>query len=314
MFHGMEYVYEVYKEKSFSKAAEKMFISQPSLSATVKRVEEKVGYPIFDRSTKPLGLTELGKEYILAAEQILAIQSDFDNLVNNWGSLKTGKLVLGGSNLFSSWFFPKLMSEFAHIYPQIELILIEDNSTVLAKMLQDGELDILLDYGIQDDKLFQKKLYKKEHLLLAVPVDFEINKKLRDYQISQQDIIDLKFLDASVPSVPLENFAKEPFALMKPNNDTRKRAMKICRSFGFTPRIVLELDQQTTSYNVASSGLGISFLGNTLVSMVPNNPHVVYYKLPLDISERGLFFNWKSGRYMTRAMEEFLKLACKENG
>ena len=314
MFHGMEYVYEVYKEKSFSKAAEKMFISQPSLSATIKRVEEKVGYPIFDRSTKPLGLTELGKEYIRAAEQILTIQSDFDNLVNNWGALKTGKLVLGGSNLFSSWIFPKLMSEFAHIYPQIELILIEDNSTVLAKMLQDGSLDILLDYGIQDDKLFQKKLYTKEHLLLAVPVNFEINKKLQDYQISQQDIIDLKFLDASVPSVPLGNFAKEPFALMKPNNDTRKRAMKICRSFGFTPHIVLELDQQTTSYNVASSGLGISFLGNTLVSMVPNNPNVVYYKLPLDMSERGLYFNWKSGRHITRAMEEFLKLACKENG
>ena len=64
MFQGMEYVYEVYKEKSFSKAARKMFISQPSLSANVKRVEQKLGYPIFDRSTKPLELTEFGKNYI----------------------------------------------------------------------------------------------------------------------------------------------------------------------------------------------------------------------------------------------------------
>ena len=76
MFQGMEYVYEVYKEKSFSKAAKKMFISQPSLSATVKRVDEKVGYPIFDRSTKPLGLTELGRQYIQSVEQILSVQSD----------------------------------------------------------------------------------------------------------------------------------------------------------------------------------------------------------------------------------------------
>ena len=53
MFQGMEYVYEVYLEKSFSKAAEKLFISQPSLSANVKRVEHHIGYPIFDRSTKP---------------------------------------------------------------------------------------------------------------------------------------------------------------------------------------------------------------------------------------------------------------------
>ena len=51
MFQGMEYIYEVYKEKSFSKAAAALFISQPSLSANVKRVENRIGYPIFDRST-----------------------------------------------------------------------------------------------------------------------------------------------------------------------------------------------------------------------------------------------------------------------
>lgn len=312
MFQGMEYVYEVYKEKSFSKAAKKMFISQPSLSATVKRVEEKVGYPIFDRSTKPLCLTELGKAYIQSVEQILSVKSDFYNFVNNWGSLKTGKLILGGSNLFSSWVFPALMSEFAHIYPQVEIVLLEERSAVLAKKLQDGDVDMMLDYGVQDDKLFERKLYKKEHLLLAVPRDFDINQKLQEFQISLTDIKTRKFLDQDIPSVPLETFAKEPFILMKPDNDTRKRAMKICRSFGFTPRIVLELDQQMTSYNVTSSGLGISFLGDTLVSMVPENSRVVYYKLPLDISERGLYFNWKSGRYMSRAMEEFLKLACGE--
>ena len=57
MFQGMEYVYQVYKDKSFSKAAANLFISQPSLSANVKRVEKKVGFPIFERSTKPLSLS-----------------------------------------------------------------------------------------------------------------------------------------------------------------------------------------------------------------------------------------------------------------
>ena len=71
MFQGMEYVYQVYKDKSFSKAAANLFISQPSLSANVKRVEKKVGFPIFDRSTKPLSLTECGKEYIRCVEEIL---------------------------------------------------------------------------------------------------------------------------------------------------------------------------------------------------------------------------------------------------
>ena len=83
MFQGMEYVYEVYKEKSFSKAAANLFISQPSLSANVKRVENRIGYPIFDRSTKPLGLTECGKEYIRCVEEILGIHRSFSAFIHD---------------------------------------------------------------------------------------------------------------------------------------------------------------------------------------------------------------------------------------
>ena len=99
MFQGMEYVYEVYKEKSFSKAAQNLFISQPSLSANVKRIEKKVGYPIFDRSTKPMGLTECGEKYIQCVEKMHAVEMEFSNFVNDWIGLKTGSLILGGSSL-----------------------------------------------------------------------------------------------------------------------------------------------------------------------------------------------------------------------
>ena len=100
MFQGMEYIYEVYKEKSFSKAAANLFISQPSLSANVKRIEKRIGYPIFDRSTKPLQLTECGEKYIQAVERIMDIQKNFSDFVQDWGELKTGSLSIGGSNFF----------------------------------------------------------------------------------------------------------------------------------------------------------------------------------------------------------------------
>ena len=73
MFQGMHYIYAVYKEGSFSKAAKSLFISQPSLSATVKRIEEKIGYPVFDRSTKPLQLTEPGVQYIRTVEKLMSV-------------------------------------------------------------------------------------------------------------------------------------------------------------------------------------------------------------------------------------------------
>ncbi len=58
MFHGMNYVMEVYKEQSFSKAAQNLYISQPALSAAIKKIEKKIGAPLFDRSVSPIQLTE----------------------------------------------------------------------------------------------------------------------------------------------------------------------------------------------------------------------------------------------------------------
>ena len=77
MFRNREYVYAVYKEMSFSRAAEKLFISQPALSAMVKKVEKRIGSPIFDRSCSPIRLTNCGKEYISCIEQIMDVEYQF---------------------------------------------------------------------------------------------------------------------------------------------------------------------------------------------------------------------------------------------
>jgi len=308
MFRGMEYVYAVYKEKSFSKAAEKLFISQPSLSANVKREEQCVGYPIFDRSTKPLGLTEPGKKYIETVEKILSMQNEFSEYIDDLGDLKTGKLVLGGSSLYSSWVLPPLMGQFAKKYPQVQLELIEETTVNLRKMLQNGEIDFLLDNCELEDEIFERQLYRKEYLVLAVPKHFKINDGLEEFQISVESIRELSFLRELVPSVDLSLFAREPFILLKPENDTRIRAMELCKQCEFTPNVVFELDQQMTSYNITCSGMGISFISNTLISKVPESSDVVYYKLGDKLSCRNLYFYWKRNSYFSRVMQEFLRL------
>lgn len=309
MFQGMEYVYAVYQEKSFSKAAQKLFISQPSLSATVKRVEQKVGYPIFDRSTKPLSLTECGEKYISAVEKIMAVENEFVDFINDWGELKTGSLVLGGSSLFSSWILPQIMGAFSRKYPLVKIALVEENTSGLEKLLQSGSVDLVMDNCLLDSSVFDRCEYREEHLLLAVPGIFSINEKLQGYGISAEDIRKGIFLNPEVPGVPLEYFEKEPFILLKPDNDTGKRAMNLCQDHGFTPNVVFELDQQQTAYNVTCSGLGISFVSDTLVSLGTDNPNVIYYKLEGKDNTRKLFFYWKKGRYFSRVMEEFLKTA-----
>ena len=147
MFQGMEYVYEVYKERSFSKAAANLFISQPSLSANVKRIEKKIGYPIFDRSTKPLGLTECGQHYIDAVEHIMQVENGFHDFVNDWSNLKTGQLILGGSSFFSSWVLPPLIGEFSRKYPLVKPLLLEENTATLAQYLWRFALSGRTSYG-----------------------------------------------------------------------------------------------------------------------------------------------------------------------
>ena len=76
----------------------------------------------------------------------------------------------------------------------------------------------------------------------------------------------------------------------------------------FHPRVLFELDQQMTSYNVTCSGMGISFIGDLLISLVPPNPNVVYYRLEEKDSLRNIYFYWKKGRYISHTMSAFLDL------
>lgn len=110
MFRGMRYVYEVYLERSFSRAARKLYISQPSLSAAVKKEENEAGFAIFDRSTSPLQLTELGQKYIRTVEALMHIEAEFQNDIENINGLRSGSLCIGGTNLFASFILPEPLS------------------------------------------------------------------------------------------------------------------------------------------------------------------------------------------------------------
>ena len=101
---GMEYVYEVYREKSFSKAAANLYISQPSLSSMVKKVETRLGFPVFDRSTTPIGLTELGQAYIKSVERIMGVQNEFEQFLADRTSGNSGAVAIGATALFALLF------------------------------------------------------------------------------------------------------------------------------------------------------------------------------------------------------------------
>lgn len=308
MFVWKKYVYEVYKERSFTKAAQNLYISQPSLSARIKKIEEIVGEPLFDRSTTPLQLTEVGKVYIEAAEEITQIEQRVENYINDLAGLKTGNLAVGASTLFAAYVVPSLITQFNQKFPDVHIQLIEGNTAELEEMLGSNALDFVIDNYHYDSILYNKELYCEENILLAVPKHFAINEELGMYQLSYKNIKNKNYLNQKYPAVPLGRFADLPFIMLTQGNDTRTRGDRLCRNVGFKPNIVLEFNQQSTAYMASSTQLGATFISDILVSQLPTFENLVYYKLDGEEAKRKVFFYYKTHKYKTRVMEEFIRM------
>ena len=308
MFTWKHYVLEVYKEKSFSKAAQNLYISQPSLSARIKKIEERIGAPLFDRSTNPLKLTETGKIYIEAAEEIGRIEQNVENSINNLNTLHSGHLSIGASNLFAAYALPGLISSFKKKYPNVTIQLTEGNTTALESMLSDNSLDLVIDNYHYDSTLYNREHYCRESILLAVPKSFSVNQKLEEYQLSYMEIREKNYRPEKMVPTSLSDFSQIPFIMLTPGNDTRLRGDKLCREYGFHPDIILELNQQATAYMAASTQLGATFISDLLVSRLPSFENLVYYRLKGENAWRDVFFYYKKNKYMTKAMEEFISM------
>ncbi len=306
MFTNMTYVYEVYKERSFSKAALNLYISQPALSAAVKKIETKIGMPIFERSTNPIQLTECGEKYIKTIEAIMDLENNFSAEVENLGDLHTGRLVVGGSNLFASFLLPPIIAKFKSTHPNVEISLVEHHTASLEKRLFEGTVDVIIDNLEFSRETYEKISYSEEFLLLAVPAPFLTNMNINS-GLSAQDI--KNGLHKSSQGVDVSIFKDLPFIFLRSYNDTRERAQKICSEYGFTPNVALKLNQQITSYHITDFGMGISFISDTLIQKIAPSDNITYFNIDSPLAKRSVHFHYKKNKYCTNAMRAFFEIA-----
>ncbi len=102
MFQSKDYIYEIYRCGSFSAAARNLYITQPAISIAVKKEEQELGQPIFERSSSRILLTDAGRAYIDAVEKLHRIEEDLKVYCNDLSNLKTGALRIGASSFFLS--------------------------------------------------------------------------------------------------------------------------------------------------------------------------------------------------------------------
>ncbi|MBO5939560.1 MAG: LysR family transcriptional regulator [Clostridia bacterium] len=311
MFKNKEYILAIAREGGFSKAAEKLYISQPSLSASVKRIEEKVSLPIFDRTTSPITLTEVGKKYVHHALEMERMEREFESYINDHVNLLSGEIKIGGSSLFSSFMLPAMISEFHQKYPHVDIKIFENNTKNLIRELSEGNLDIIIDNAIIKNENITSILYTSETILLAVPTTFKANQKLKRFAFSADDVKENKHLSADC-AIALEAFSEEPFILLNSENDTGKRADLLFKKHKMTPNIPFRLDQQMTAYHISCSGMGISWVSDTLIKKIASNKAICYYKLTDPEITRNIYFYQKSNPYHSIACQKFLEYNTKQ--
>lgn len=303
LLHEMNYVYEVYRQRSFTKAAQALYIAQPSLSQMVRKAEARIGAPIFDRSTSPIGVTELGRAYIRAAEQVLQIEADLQQYLDDTEKCLTGALTLGGTTFFTSYVLPPLVSAYSERYPGVELRLHEAHTGQLKQELQEGTLDFALDNTLLDPAIYEAVEIQTEQVILAVPRALPVNEKAAAFRLSAKELP-----QAGAPCVPLELFADTPFLLLKEGNDTRSRAEQLCAQAGFEPKIRLALDQQLAAYNLAGYGLGAAFISDTLALSAPPDERLCFYRIDSPDAVRTISLFYKRTRALTAPMRALLTM------
>jgi DNA-binding transcriptional LysR family regulator len=277
MFHYKDYIYAIYQERSFSKAAQKLYVSQPWLSSVVKKVEQEIQAPLFDRSTTPISLTEAGRYYIEQTEKVIAIEratrAHFRTLANGT------QLHIGSSMFFCTYVLPRLMEEFKALYPQIVLYFTEGDNQALTQKLLEHKLDFFLEVEPLEGSKFQSIAWSTEELVLAVPARLSINQTLEAYRYTFNELLKRDEPGGRKPPVPLRAFEAEPFLMLTPGNDSYTRGMELCRHADFTPRVSAFLTQMMTAYYLVCEGQGVAFLRSTIPEYVIPTDSVFFYQL-----------------------------------
>lgn len=308
MFSKYEYVYALYRERSFTKAAQKLFISQPSLSVAIKNIEKQVGAPLFDRTSGNVTPTQIGKEYILAAEKIMSVEDDFKNRINDIYSLDTGEISVGGTNYLCSYVLPQVINRFSSLYPKIKVMLTEANSHTLSNLLYEEQLDVVIDSFCSVPEGFEGEELAKEKILLCLPSDRELNNSLSPFAFRPSDIHDGLLNAADTPTIPIKAFENEGFVLLKNGNDMYERAKDIFERGGIAPQIKFSVDQLNISYALADSGMGACFVTDTLLKYLKPSENILLYNVDKDCY-RTLYIANKKSKYRTTAMSEFIRIA-----
>ena len=249
-FREFEYMLAVAEQRSVTKAARELHISQPALSHYIRGVEEELGVKLFDRSTSPMSLTFAGERYVESARRILMEGNRLMKELRDINQHMTGRLRIGTSRDRASYMMPRLLPRFCEKYPGIEVEVYTQSGQKLTEALIEGRVDLLLlpataitlrKHG-ETSALAAQKIYTDEMLLAARAGTMPESARLAPGVVRVEALADMDFF------------------LMYQEHAARSFCDDFFRRHRIRPKIRMEFASNISSYRMAAAGMGVTIV------------------------------------------------------
>ncbi len=260
------YIKTIAEEKSISKAAAKLFLSQPSLSQCISRIETELELKLFNRSTTGLSTTYAGERYLNMANQVLKLYKDFEAEISDINHLNMGRLDIGITTHLASYLLPKLLPRYRALYPNISICITEESSSVLEDMVISGKIDFAVMHThplITQNNTLNHTVIRHDPFLLVAPNTLSTTNTTEPYPM-----IDSAFLK------------EQDFIMVSPGRRIRQVADIILLNAGVTPKITLTTQSFETARRFASTGMGVTLLPQAYLSIFPGEFPTKLFRLP----------------------------------
>jgi DNA-binding transcriptional LysR family regulator len=259
-FRELTYITAVAEERSVTEAAKRLYISQPSLSYIISKVEQDLGVRLFDRKTNPLSLTYAGEIYVEHAREILRIRDNMRRELTDIGHGKKGRINIGIPNERAGYMLSRVMPLFRQQYPNMEIRLQESRSSEIIRNLLIDKIGFAVLPGDKSDLppgLKAERIYREN--LYVVAGDGVVREEDLVQEETGEGRKPLKAMSAAgipMPVVRLQNLKDRPFIIVKEGTFIRRRMEDIFREAGFFPKEIMEVANCISAVQLARAGLG----------------------------------------------------------
>ncbi|QSE74601.1 LysR family transcriptional regulator [Aeromonas media] len=287
---ALRYFVELVREKSFTRASEKLFVTQPTISKMIRSMEEELGQPLLNREGHSFTLTDSGQVLFARGQLILAQMQQLEAELADLQSLQHGRLALGIPPMVGH-VYADLIRAYRSRYPKVELSIVEYGGRRIEQAVLEGELDLAITMLPT----------KEEGALSALELD------CYPIQVVLPDLPRWRVCS----EIRLGDLKEEPFLLYTQAFTLSERLEQACQQAGFVPQVAARSSQWDFLTAMVRSGMGVAFLPEPICRRLTPDGLVLRPLLP-ELSWR-LGVIWPAKRYLSRTAEAWLAL-CREQG